>query len=791
MASLFSHAQACVPTAGISCTPNIGLYVPDFHYPNWNIPLNYNWLMLDNLAKNGGLLPANPLPIIHGGTGATTAAGALANLMGNPAAGTYSVNCANGASCEPVSSGGGGGGSSIELQTNGVDNTSQSKLNIIAGENISVTPDSNGGVTLASTGGGGSGGVQYSPSNAQYYVIGGSQLVHTTDDIAPTTGTTLTITGGSCDGVTCTAVASNALTTQDWVLLTDVIALTPDCLHVSVVPVESATSSQFTFAEAETSCTGAQTGIVGTAYLGTHLLVPSISRQPFFAGHGHVHEVPEAVFQETLGGVISNYATMIHPHTPAVTGIYPTYFYPIFGAFDLQGFGAPDDLATVKSQLQSFWTSLRADGVTIVEGTDFPLSIGFSDNNYQLTALNKWITTQGPGSGSSYVDGVVDLASKIADTSNSGSASNLYQDGNHLSIGGNWFAATIVNRQMATQSSLNDNSPSNGPNYYSGFQGINLPNGTANACALGIGEYGANNTWDYQLCDSVGYPYVVIQGQALENWNYADSVLYEIMASNVVLGFGDVGVVNKPNVAFSRDSNGVMDLGNGNFKDQSGTLQLGDLVYSGYLLGPATAPTGSCTVKGWAFPQDGTGNYCNGTTWTQPFGSGGSSPLTTKGDLYGFSTVGTRIPVGTDNYVLTADSTQATGIKWAPASGSSGGVLGVFQPTITISPAQATSGVVYAMKIPTLSPTALTVALPANCTGSTWDSLATATASTTFTVAKNGTTICTGTIAPSGSTLTWGTGGSATTATSADVLEVTYSGDATNAGGLTLAGSHN
>lgn len=40
------------------------------------------------------------------------------------------------------------------------------------------------------------------------------------------------------------------------------------------------------------------------------------------------------------------------------------------------------------------------------------------------------------------------------------------------------------------------------------------------------------------------------------------------------------------------------------------------------------------------------------------------SPLTTKGDLYTWSTVGIRLPVGANGEVLSADSTQTTGLKW-------------------------------------------------------------------------------------------------------------------------------
>lgn len=55
------------------------------------------------------------------------------------------------------------------------------------------------------------------------------------------------------------------------------------------------------------------------------------------------------------------------------------------------------------------------------------------------------------------------------------------------------------------------------------------------------------------------------------------------------------------------------------------------------------------------------------------YSSAGGSPLTTKGDLYTYSTTDARLAVGTNGQVLTADSAEATGIKWAtPTVAASG-----------------------------------------------------------------------------------------------------------------------
>jgi hypothetical protein len=81
---------------------------------------------------------------------------------------------------------------------------------------------------------------------------------------------------------------------------------------------------------------------------------------------------------------------------------------------------------------------------------------------------------------------------------------------------------------------------------------------------------------------------------------------------------------------------------------------------SGTINGSATA-TLATGMGGWL-------SY-DGTDWELVVGGGGGStytpPVTTKGDLFGFSTVPDRVPVGTDGQFLVADSSQTLGVRYS------------------------------------------------------------------------------------------------------------------------------
>ena len=71
-----------------------------------------------------------------------------------------------------------------------------------------------------------------------------------------------------------------------------------------------------------------------------------------------------------------------------------------------------------------------------------------------------------------------------------------------------------------------------------------------------------------------------------------------------------------------------------------------------------------------------------GLKWATP-ASGFVDPLTTKGDIMVYGTGTTRLAVGTNGYVLSADSSEATGLKWVPASSGGGGTWGSITGTLS------------------------------------------------------------------------------------------------------------
>lgn len=121
-------------------------------------------------------------------------------------------------------------------------------------------------------------------------------------------------------------------------------------------------------------------------------------------------------------------------------------------------------------------------------------------------------------------------------------------------------------------------------------------------------------------------------------------------------------IIRKANAA----TGGDLQLGNeGAFPVMLGTNGINRVGIAGsgaVLLNNAT-DTGT---PGQVFTSQGSGSP---PIWTSPTG-GGSNPLTTKGDLFTYTTAAARLPVGTNGQVLTADSAQPTGLRWNTVTGT-------------------------------------------------------------------------------------------------------------------------
>ena len=130
----------------------------------------------------------------------------------------------------------------------------------------------------------------------------------------------------------------------------------------------------------------------------------------------------------------------------------------------------------------------------------------------------------------------------------------------------------------------------------------------------------------------------------------------------------------------------------------TGLFAAGDTVFIQNLgAGACTVTAGTATVAtagSLILPQNDAGILYFTATGASIFydyiQAGAVSPLTTKGDLYTFSTSDARLAVGANNTTLVADSAEATGLKWAtPATGGM-----TLIETLTLSGASTTSSTI-------------------------------------------------------------------------------------------------
>ena len=336
---------------------------------------------------------------------------------------------------------------------------------------------------------------------------------------------------------------------------------------------------------------------------------------PFLNGHMQVDYITSAASAPTLALLDTNYATLLHPYSPAVTG-KPAYLLLDYGNDIASGSTA----ATYEGHATSVWAKAHTDGYIVIQavigprGGSFPVAV--------WNTVNSWIVGQGKSNSNlasgQYWDLPLDLWSSMPDPNNT---QYYFNSGGDLNPGGALGIAELINRALTFQTgsisptsqycwafntsastTTGGNPNCVNPNSANLFTGNNTYNGTStfnNSTAVtgsSIFTVGSSGNQLAFLSATHGGQ-IQIRGTATgQLWltNAGAGSIFSIDPT-AVIGFGATAGSNTPDTAWSRVSANVTALGNGTQGNASGTLKVAAIL-PGVLYSAAGTAIPACTA---------------------------------------------------------------------------------------------------------------------------------------------------------------------------------------------------
>lgn len=498
--------------------------------------------------------------------------------------------------------------------------TAVTPLNL--GTNLSIT-----GGTLNAVGGSANG-VNYNPTNTNYEFYGDSKFIVSSSCIVSSYGEG-TVTAWSITSNVLTLTAANTQTAGNVVTLAGFPTST--FLNGQTVTVLSTGLSGTQFEANFTHANGGATesGTYACTYSWPH----QFSQEPYALNHGSV--INFGIAGATSATLDADYATDIHPSSPAVTG-NPGFLFIHTGSNDFQ---AGLTLAQVEANLQTLWADAHVDGWTVVQYTNIPDG-GFGTAEqagilYQVQ-LNQWLIGQSHTATSAtgaYWDKLIDVAQPLNNPwdPNTVIAVNL-PDNYHLTDAGAKVAADFTNQAMGVQGS--QFTAINGANIFLGPQRIAFNQNTANGQMLmqdmldtepGGGEWSIFVGKD---ANSNGYEYHALNNTYASSWHMVANYPAFTLPSWGMIGFNQYGsgsgggVTFPPDTSITRDSAAVMDVGQGfpsivagQGADKAGSINLLNLTSLGTTTETFCAGNAPCTNQANTF-KVGTQTVSSGTSGT-------------------------------------------------------------------------------------------------------------------------------------------------------------------------------